>query len=65
MLISLNGDTLKVDENSTIADLIHKSDYQSDVVVFVNNELILEDEFEETQIKENDDVLVLQFLGGG
>lgn len=66
MTITLNGKTTELEKTVTITELLnhtgHKTTY---VAVEVNEKIIPREEFETYQIKENDVVEIVTFMGGG
>jgi len=66
MSIMLNGKVTEVKCPITIKNLLSEKEInQNRVVVEVNFEIILKKEWEFFQIQDDDQVEVLQFVGGG
>ena len=66
MKIILNGEHTTIDENQNISVLLSglKINPQA-VVVELNGNIINGDKFTETAIKENDQLEIIHFVGGG
>lgn len=67
MKITVGGNKREYEENLTLTELIAKEDVENPeyVTVTVNDEFVDRDKFEETELKEGDEVEFLYFMGGG
>ena len=66
MLIMLNGDRYEVRDNSTLSDLLATLDMQNRrFAVEVNEELIPLSEHATHPLRSNDQVEIVQAIGGG
>ena len=67
MKITVNGKEAIIEGAVSVRELlsIQKVDMPDYVTVQINNEFILRDDFETLQIKENDVIEFLYFMGGG
>lgn len=67
MYITVAGKKTEVEDGISVAKLIEVEAVENPlyVTVSVNEEFIGSDAFEETILKENDDVEFLYFMGGG
>ena len=67
MLVTVAGDKKEIAEGTTIAQLIvdEKVENPDYVTVTVNDDFVESDDFASTQIKENDSIEFLYFMGGG
>jgi len=67
MNIKVNGTELTLEREITIKELLNlqQVEMQDDVTVQINEELIYQEEFNTTTLKENDSVEFLYFMGGG
>ncbi len=66
MLIMLNGDRYEVRDNSTLSDLLATLDMQHKrFAVEVNEELIPRSEHATHPLRSNDQVEIVQAIGGG
>lgn len=67
MIITVAGVKKEIEQGTTIAKLIADENVENPeyVTVTVNDEFIEKDDFAATEIKENDTVEFLYFMGGG
>lgn len=67
MLVTVAGEKKEIAEGTTIAQLIvdEKVENPDYVTVTVNDDFVESDDFALTQIKENDSIEFLYFMGGG
>lgn len=65
MQISVNGDCIEINDNCSVSDLLQQYQCARDVVVLVNGTIVLDIDFDTIQLRNNDDVQLLSFLGGG
>ncbi|MDQ2085931.1 sulfur carrier protein ThiS [Herbivorax sp. ANBcel31] len=66
MVISLNGKKIEIEEGITLKELINKKGLEPDrIVVEYNYQVLNQCEWEKTILKENDNLEVLRFVGGG
>ncbi|WP_347995597.1 sulfur carrier protein ThiS [uncultured Eubacterium sp.] len=66
MLVTVAGEKKKIEQGTTIAKLIEikKVENPEYVTVTVNDEFLNRADFETTQVKENDTIEFLYFMGG-
>ena len=67
MLVTGAGEKKEIEQGTTIAKLIEieKVENPEYVTVTVNDEFLNRADFETTQVKENDTIKFLYFMGGG
>lgn len=67
MLVTVAGEKKEIAEGTTLAQLIvdEKVENPDYVTVTVNDDFVESDDFASTQIKENDSIEFLYFMGGG
>ena len=67
MKVTVAGEKKEIEQGTTIAKLIvdEKVENPEYVSVTVNDEFVESDDFETTQLNENDTVEFLYFMGGG
>ena len=66
MQINLNKKQYTVDEDITLIDLLIKLKMpEQSVVATINDEIIEQAEFDKIYLKNNDDVELFSFVGGG
>ena len=65
MKIILNGDEIEIKDNSTIADFVKERKIEGIFAVEKNLEIINKDRYETEIIKENDNIELVGFAGGG
>jgi len=66
MKITLNGKEICVNENLTINELLTETNHLSKmIVVELNLNIILKENYEKTTLKEGDIVEIVGFAGGG
>jgi len=65
--ITVNGEEREVEENTTITDLLVLENVKMPDMVSVeyNGEMLDREKFDTTQLKENDEIEFLYFMGGG
>ncbi|GHT72415.1 thiamine biosynthesis protein ThiS [Bacteroidia bacterium] len=66
-IIKINGETQKVAENLTVAELLVQNNVsQPDMVsVQLNGEFVYKENYETTKVKDGDEIDFLYFMGGG
>ncbi|MEI3323676.1 MAG: sulfur carrier protein ThiS [Eubacterium sp.] len=66
MLVTVAGEKKEIEQGTTIAKLIEieKVENPEYVTVTVNDEFLNRVDFETTQVKENDTIELLYFMGG-
>lgn len=65
MNIKINGKDKEVKENITIMELLKSLNYSNWVGVWVNDNQLLQKEYEHYIIKDNDEIRIIRPLGGG
>jgi sulfur carrier protein len=66
MTIIVNGKPITIDSRSNCQDLIMKYNLQPDqLVVEINEKVIPKEKWKDHQLFENDQVELIQFVGGG
>lgn len=67
MLVTVAGEKKEIEQGTTIAKLIvdEKVENPDYVTVTVNDEFVESEDFDKTEIKENDVIEFLYFMGGG
>lgn len=67
MLVTVAGEKKEIEQGTTIAKLIEieKVENPEYVTVTVNDDFLNRADFEITQVKENDTIELLYFMGGG
>ncbi len=66
MVILLNGKKTEIREEKTLKELINEKGLEPDrIVVEYNYQVLKQEEWEKTILKENDNLEVLRFVGGG
>ncbi|MBU1170260.1 MAG: sulfur carrier protein ThiS [Proteobacteria bacterium] len=66
MRINVNGQCEDLDEGLTILGFLHVKKLEPrEVVVELNRTIIIKDDFDTLVLKENDNLEVLRFVGGG
>ncbi len=64
--MKVNGKEMNLDDGITIDELLSKIKINKDrVVVEVDGEIVLKDEFSSFKLKENNTIEVVSFVGGG
>ena len=64
--MKVNGKEMNLDDGLTIDELLSKIKINKDrVVVEVDGEIVLKDEFSSFKLKENNTIEVVSFVGGG
>lgn len=62
----VNGKKLNLDNNNTVTDLLNSLKVsETRVVVEVNGEIIVKEDFSNVNLNEDDTVEVISFVGGG
>lgn len=62
----LNGKEIKLKSNTTITNLLKEySLNENRVVVELNKKIIVKEEFSKVNLKDNDTIEVISFVGGG
>jgi sulfur carrier protein len=67
MKIVVNGEQMEISKPLTVAELLEERQIESPdmVSVEVNEEILAKDAFATTELRENDTVEFLYFMGGG
>tara|TARA_B100000614_G_C14419739_1_gene441403 strand:- start:663 stop:863 length:201 start_codon:yes stop_codon:yes gene_type:complete len=66
MNISINKEMMSLPEETTIADLLIKLDIEKKyIAVEINMEIIPKSDFDQFQLRENDQVEIIRAVGGG
>jgi sulfur carrier protein len=66
LFISLNGKKTEIKEGMTLKELIDEKGLEPErIVVEHNYQVLRQEEWEKTILKENDNLEVLRFVGGG
>ena len=64
--MKLNGKIFKLSESVSVLDFIKDKNYNADrVAVEVNGKIVPKAEFEKTTLKDDDEVEMVCFVGGG
>ena len=65
-MIIVNGEQITDFENKTVLELIEKLGYKlTFIAVEYNGEILTKSEYANTLLKENDELEVVSFVGGG
>jgi len=66
MEIVINGESQQVPAPLSVVDLLRHLDLQGDrIAVELNHEIVRRDQWAATQLRENDRLEIVQFVGGG
>ncbi len=66
MYITINGQNIELEENTTLLDIIKKQDIKTTMyAVELNMKIIPKDKFEETVLNDKDRIEIVHFVGGG
>ena len=66
MRLTINGQQKEFDPISTVAELLSNLDLDPRrVVVELNEKMVRRDQIAETQLREEDSIEILRFVGGG
>jgi sulfur carrier protein len=66
MKLIINGETKKLDKNITLAQLLQELDLTQKVMAAaVNMEIVKQAEWESYELKDEDKIELLDFVGGG
>jgi len=66
MQITLNGEAINIEENYKIADLLAKFELSPQkVAIELNREIVPVDKFNNTELKNGDQIEIVEFVGGG
>jgi thiamine biosynthesis protein ThiS len=66
MQVIINGENKEVRENITLSDLISELQISAKrIAVEVNEKVVRRQDWEITQLKENDKIEIVHFVGGG
>ena len=65
MKIKVNGHEIEIKDNSTIADFVKERNIEGIFAIEKNLEIINKDRYETEIIKENDNIELVGFAGGG
>ena len=64
--MKLNGKIFKLSESVSVLDFIKDKNYNADrVAVEVNGKIVPKADFEKTTLKDDDEVEIVCFVGGG
>lgn len=64
--MKVNGKDISLNDKKTISDLLKELKINENrVVVELNREIIVKDDFSKVNLKEDDTVEVISFVGGG
>ena len=64
--MKVNGKVIVLNDNKTISDLLKELKVNENrVVVELNREIIVKEDFSKINLKEDDTVEVISFVGGG
>lgn len=65
MEVTLNGDPCTIEQNITIAILISTLDLEGKFAIEINQHIIPRSEYPHTPIKPDDNIEIVQAIGGG
>ena len=66
MNITLNGKTIKLEQNTNLLELLQNKNVEIEkIVIEYNREIIKREMWKNIILKENDNLEVLKFVGGG
>ena len=66
MNITLNGKTIKLEQNTNLLELLQNQNVEIEkIVIEYNREIIKREMWKNIILKENDNLEVLKFVGGG
>lgn len=66
VLVKINGEIRLIAQSASILNLLEIFKINKDrVVIELNKEILIKDKFESTIIKENDELEIVTFVGGG
>jgi len=66
MKIILNNDPLEIGENTTVENLVEFLDFQKHhLAVAVNNQVVPKTKWQETFLRENDNIIIIKAVSGG
>ena len=65
MEVIVNKKTITIPEGYKVINLLKQLDYGKNVAVFIDKKQLLLSEYENTIIKENNNIRILRPLGGG
>lgn len=64
--MKLNGKTFTISENTNLLDFLKNNNYREDrVAVELNGNIVSKEKFKETILKNEDDIEIVCFVGGG
>jgi len=64
--LTVNGEQLEIEDNSSISNLLKKLDITAPRVAVEHNlEIVPKTMFNETTLAENDNIEIVSFVGGG
>ena len=64
--MKVNGKDIEINNNTTISDLLKELKVNENrVVIELNKEIIVKEDFSKVNLKEDDTVEVISFVGGG
>ena len=63
--ISINNETIAIPHDYKIMDLLIHLKYTKSVAVFINGKQLLQSEYDNTNLSENDKIRIIKPLGGG
>lgn len=66
MILTVNGETLEIEDNSSISNLLKKLEITAPRVAVEHNlEIVPKTMYNDTTLTENDNVEIVSFVGGG
>lgn len=66
MNITLNGSSVEIEKQVTLIELLESKGIEHEkVIVEYNYDIIMRDDWNNTVLKEDDNIEVLRFVGGG
>ena len=66
MNITLNGNSVEIEKPVTLIELLELKGIEHEkVIVEYNYDILMRDDWKTTVLKENDNIEVLKFVGGG
>ncbi|MBT3277455.1 sulfur carrier protein ThiS [Candidatus Thioglobus sp.] len=66
MIVTVNGQALKIDNSATAKDLISQLNFQDQrIALEVNESIIPKSEHSEFELNENDQIEIIKAVGGG
>jgi sulfur carrier protein len=66
LILTVNGETLEIEDNSSISNLLKKLEITAPRVAVEHNlEIVPKTMYNDTTLTENDNVEIVSFVGGG